>query len=126
MNVYLLAALFSLTYVFVTIEWIRRQKLGERYALLWPVLGITMTGFCVFPHLLDRLSRVVRVHYAPSLLFMFGLFFSLTILLHLTLVISKMERKLTRLTQEIALLRASGADTKGERDADDCGRHYLS
>ena len=126
MNVYLLAAAFSLTYVFVTIEWIRRQKLDERYALLWLALGLIMTGFCVFPQLLDRFARIARVHYPPSLLFMIGFCFSLTILLHLTLVISKLERKLTRLTQEIALLRASGADTKGERDTDDSGRHYLS
>jgi len=112
MNVYLAAAVFSLSFVFVSIELIRRQKLQEQYALLWLTLGVLMTAFSLFPHLLQWLSQAIRVYYAPSLLFAVGLLFSLLFILHLTIVISKLQRRLTRLVQEVALLEAHRAEER--------------
>lgn len=106
MSVYHFAALFCLAFVGVTVELIRRRKMEERYAILWLGLGVSMTLFSFFPGLLETVSRLVHVHYAPSLLFLIGLLFSLAFILHLTLVISKLHRKITRLAQELALLKA--------------------
>jgi hypothetical protein len=109
MNVYNMAAVFCLSFVFVTVELIRRRKIEERYAILWLGLGLSMTVVSIFPGLLEGLTRVVHVYYAPSLLFLIGLLFSLTFILHLTMVISKLHRRMTRLAQEVALLKAEGA-----------------
>jgi len=109
MSVYDLAAIFCLAFVFVTVELIRRRKIEERYAILWLVLGLSMTLFSFFPGLLDRFSRLVHVHYAPSLLFLIGLLFSLAFIMHLTMVITKLHRKITRLAQEMAMLKSERA-----------------
>lgn len=106
MNVYQISAGFCLLFVFFTVELIRRRQMEERYAILWLTLGISMTVFCIFPGLLEQFSRLMRVHYAPSLLFLIGLLFSLVFILHLTLVISKQHRRLTKLAQEVALLQS--------------------
>ncbi|NOV03351.1 DUF2304 domain-containing protein [Paenibacillus planticolens] len=105
MNVYLLAISFCLVFIFISVELIRRQKLQEQYAILWLLLGFIMALFSLFPSLLDQLSTKLHIHYAPSLLFLVGLLFSLAFIMHLTLVISKLHRKLTRLVQEVALLQ---------------------
>jgi hypothetical protein len=105
MNVYLLAITFCLVFVFITVELIRRQKLQEQYAILWLALGFLMAVFSLFPNMLNQISRVMRIYYAPSLLFLVGLLFSLIFIMHLTIVISKLHRKLTRLVQEVALLQ---------------------
>lgn len=105
MNVYVMAMTFCLLFMFITIELIRRQKLREQYAILWLLLGIVMATFSFFPQLLQNISDLVRIHYAPSLLFLVGLMFSLIFIMHLTIVISKLQGKLTRLIQEVALLQ---------------------
>lgn len=73
-----------------------------------------MALFSVFPSLLDLVSHKLHIYYVPSLLFLVGLLFSLVFIMHLTLVISKLHRKLTRLIQEVALLqeqlRGKGSD----------------
>lgn len=109
LNVYDFTAAFGLTFLLVTVELIRRRKMEERYALLWLGLGLSMTLLAFFPGLLDRISALVHVHYAPSLLFLIGLLFSLAFILHLTLVISKLHRKTTRLAQELAMLQEDRA-----------------
>jgi hypothetical protein len=106
MNVYQITAVFCLCFVLLTVELIRRRTIEERYALLWLLLGLSMTLLSFFPAVLDRFSRLVHVHYAPSLLFLIGLLFSLVFILHLTMVISKLHRRLTRLAQELALLQS--------------------
>lgn len=110
MNVYQMTAVFCLLFMLLTTELIRRRKIEERYAILWLMLGIVMTMLSFFPHMLDRLSRLVHVHYPPSLLFLIGLLFSLVFILHLTMVISKLHRRMTRLAQEVALLKAERSD----------------
>ncbi|MBD0379251.1 DUF2304 domain-containing protein [Paenibacillus sedimenti] len=105
MNIYMLAITFCLVFLFMTIELIRRQKLQEQYAILWLMLGFIMALFSLFPNMLGPISRLMQIHYAPSLLFLVGLLFSLVFIMHLTIVISKLHRKLTRLVQEVALLR---------------------
>ncbi|MCY9696218.1 DUF2304 domain-containing protein [Paenibacillus alginolyticus] len=104
MNVYVWAISFCLVFIFISVELIRRQKLQEQYAILWLVLGFIMALFSVFPSLLDQVSHRMHIYYAPSL-FLVGLLFSLVFIMHLTLVISKLHRKLTRLIQEVALLQ---------------------
>lgn len=105
MNVYLLSALFCLAFLLVTVELIRRRKLQEQYALLWLLLGLVMAGFSLFPQLLERLAHTVHISYAPSLLFLIGLLCALALILHLTIVISKLHRRVTRLIQELALMQ---------------------
>lgn len=106
MNVYEFAMLFCLLFLFTTIELIRRQKIEERYALLWLALGFFMMLLSGFPKVLDGLSRMVRVHYAPSLLFLTGMACLFLFIMHLTIVISRLNRRMTRLVQELALLKA--------------------
>ncbi|UJF35207.1 DUF2304 domain-containing protein [Paenibacillus hexagrammi] len=105
MNIYLFGIVFCLMFVFITVELIRRQKLQEQYALLWLTLGAVMVLFSFFPDILNPLSHFVRIYYAPSLLFLVGLLFSLVFIMHLTIVISKLHRRLTRLVQEVSLLQ---------------------
>jgi hypothetical protein len=107
MNIYLVSVIFCAVFILITIELIRRKKLAERYALLWLILGLVMLIFSLLPGLLETVSRALHIYYAPSLLFLVGFLFSLIFIMHLTIVISKLHRKLTRLVQEIALLKSS-------------------
>lgn len=105
MSVYQITAAAGFGFLMLTGELIRRRKIEERYALLWLLLGGVMALFSFSPGLLERLSRLLQVHYAPSLLFLLGLLFSFAFILHLTLVMSRMHRRMVRLAQEVAILK---------------------
>ncbi|WP_442602943.1 DUF2304 domain-containing protein [Paenibacillus sp. KN14-4R] len=105
MIIFRVSITFCLLFLIIVIELIRRKKLEERYSILWFIVGIIMLVLSLFPKLLERIARMLHVVYAPSLLFFLGYIFALIIILHLTTVISRMHRKMTRLIQEVALLK---------------------
>lgn len=118
MNIYVLSVVFCLLFLGFVIEMIRRRKISERYSLLWLILGLIMLIFSLFPGLLNGLASAMGIVYGTSLLFFIGFLFSLVFILHLTTVITKLDRKMTRLTQELALLRSKGEEAKDDRSVD--------
>lgn len=121
MNIYLLSVVFCLIFLVFTVELIRRQKMAEKYAIIWLLLGVLMLVFSVFPSLLDQVSGIIHINYAPSFLFFIGLTFSLVIILHLTMVVTRLNRQVTRLIQELALLKAQNK----EETSDDRPAHRI-
>jgi len=115
MNIFTVSILFCLFFLLVVIDLIRRKKLAERYSVLWIVISFVMLVLSIFPGTLEYISRLLNVVYAPSLLFFLGYLFAVIILLHLTTVISKLHRQMTRLIQEVALLQDQMAELKRER-----------
>ncbi|MFD2327706.1 DUF2304 domain-containing protein [Cohnella sp. GCM10020058] len=104
LNLYLLSFLLSASFFVVLIYMIRGRKLREQYALLWLALSAIMMTLSLFPSVIDRMARLIGVAYAPSLLYLLGLVFVLFLLLHLTIAVSAMTRRVIALTQTLALL----------------------
>ncbi len=88
----------------VIIELIRRHRLQERYALLWIVTGGVMLFFSLWRSALDRFAELVGVAYPPSALFMVAGLFVFVVLLHFSMVLSKLSEQNKTLAQQIALL----------------------
>jgi hypothetical protein len=101
----LLAIVASITIFIFIIELIRRGRLKEKYALLWLFSSLLMLGLSLSRDILEGLSRLAGIYYAPSLLFLAAFIFLLLINLHYSVVLSELSEKNKRLTQEIALLR---------------------
>lgn len=105
MNIYLVSLIFCLSFLLIVFDFIRRKKLEERYSILWIIIGIFMLILSLFPNILETISQLLNVVYPPSLLFFVGYVFALVVILHLTMVVSKLHRQMTRLIQEVALLK---------------------
>lgn len=84
---------------------IRQKKLELRYAFSWIVVGISIMILACFPELVSWIAKVMGIASPVNMLFFFGFVFSLTIILTLTLAMSRMSIRVKRLTQEVALLR---------------------
>lgn len=95
-GVALLVALFQL---------IRKNRLEEKYALLWVASAVIFIVFSVWRSLLEKLATWVGIYYAPSALFLIALFCGVIIALHFSVVISTLTRQTKTLAQEVALLR---------------------
>jgi hypothetical protein len=93
------AGLFALVF-----ELVRRRSLMERYALLWLFASATLLGLSVWREGLELLASAVGIAYAPSALFAAALGLVLVLLLHYSLVISRLADQGKVLAQQTALM----------------------
>lgn len=105
MNIHVLSFLIVLFLFLMIIESVRRGILETKYSLLWIVTCVAMGILTLNEKLLNTLSDYIGVFYAPSLLFLFGLLFAILLIFDLTRRISKLNKELTVLTQEQAILK---------------------
>jgi len=104
-RIQILSIMVSLFLLAVIIYLVRKNKLKIQYSLLWILAGIVILFFSSYRQLLEKIAALLDVYYPPSLLFLLGLFFTLMILLHFSLIISKLFERNKILTQELMLLK---------------------
>ena len=113
------AGLFVLVF-----ELVRQRRLLERYALLWLFSSAVLLGLSIWRGALEELASAVGIFYAPSALFAVAFGFVLVLLLHFSLVISRLAEQTKVLAQRVGLLqyevdqlRAQLGEVTGERAA---------
>lgn len=104
-NVYTISIIFSISFLLVVIELVKKNKMQERYSLLWIFMSVVLLILSSTPVFINTLALWLDIKNPPSLLFLLGLVYLLIYNLHITTVVSKQSEKLTRLTQEVALLK---------------------
>jgi hypothetical protein len=95
-----MAALFVLVF-----EMVRQRRLMERYALLWLFSAAVLLGLAVWKDGLESFARGVGIYYAPSALFAVALGFILLLLMHFSLVISRLTDQNKLLAQKVGMLQ---------------------
>ena len=99
-SVLVMAGLFALVF-----ELVRRRRLMERYALLWLFSATVLLALAVWKDLLEVLSNAVGIYYAPSALFAAALGFVLILMLHFSLVISRLTDQIKLLAQRVGIMQ---------------------
>ncbi|HEU5142534.1 MAG TPA: DUF2304 domain-containing protein [Solirubrobacterales bacterium] len=89
----------------VIFELIRRKHLMERYAILWLTLGLTLLVLAGWKGLLTMLSEAAGIYYPPAALFAVAFLFVLALLLHFSIVLSRLSDQNKILAQRLALLQ---------------------
>jgi len=102
----------------VILELVRRRRLMERYALLWLACALMLLGLSIWRDGLEIFARAVGVAYAPSALFLVALGFILLLLLHFSLVISRLADQTKVLAQRLGLLQHELDDLRGAQLAE--------
>ena len=103
--IHILSVIGSIIFLLMILWSVRQKKLKEAYALLWLVTGIGMLVISVFPALLHYISELVGIFYPPATLFLLLLCGVIMILFQYSLLLSRNQEKVSRLAQEIALLK---------------------
>jgi hypothetical protein len=100
---------------FLVFELVRRRRLMERYALLWLFSTAVLLGLAVWKNLLQDVASAVGIYYAPSALFVIAFGFVLAMLLHFSLVISRLADQSKVLAQRVGALQHRVAELEAER-----------
>ena len=89
----------------VIFEMLRRQRLREKYALIWVVVALSTVLLVIFPGLLDRASALVGVQVPANLLFFAASMMLLLLSIQFSYEIGRLEDRTRTLAEEVALLR---------------------
>ena len=124
-RIQIIAILGFLALFLIVFELVRRRRLQERYALLWLFAVAGLLGLSIWRNLLEKTSNAIGVAYAPSALFAVAFAFILLLLLHFSLVISRLAdqnkvlaQKLGQLQQRVDQLESAASVVAAETDGD--------
>jgi hypothetical protein len=88
----------------VIIRLIKNRKLKEEYSLLWLFFGFIFLSLSLWRDGLEVISKVIGIYYAPATLFLILIMAIFLILLHYSVVISRLAENNRRLVQEVGIL----------------------
>jgi hypothetical protein len=88
----------------MVVELVRRRKLKEEYSVLWVGTAVLTLLVSIWFSLLRTVTDAIGAVSPASTLFFFGLLFCIVLLLHFSVRISSLERRLTTLVQEVGLM----------------------
>lgn len=100
----IIAIVFSLAFVILTVQLIRKHKLREAYALGWLISFFTILILSIFGGIVDIVAGWFSVTYTPTLVLVIGLLTALVILLLQSVVLSSQANRIRDLAQHSALL----------------------
>jgi len=99
---------------------VRRQRLKERFAIIWLVVAAGMVLLAVFRPLLDRLSDALGIQSGTTTVFLLAVLVILAVQLQLSIALSRIEETVRDLSEAVALHTGRSAEwsppTAGESE----------
>ncbi len=96
----------ALALFFVVFDAVRRRRLSESLTPIWLTCAFAVLVLAIDLKLLEAMTHLIGAWTPSSTVFFFALLFLLAISLSYGIVLTRLGRQVTRLAQEIAMLRA--------------------
>ena len=100
--------------LFVVLELVRSRRLMERYAILWLLSAVVILALAIFRDALQTLASTLGIAYPPNALFFVAFAFVLLLLLHFSMVLSRLADQSKVLAQRLALVEERLRRQEGE------------
>jgi len=97
-------AIFAILAIVRTVQIFRRNKLSTRLLLMWLSIWFAIGFFALFPSVLDKLRKFFNMGYRPFFITTAAILLLYVIIFYVTSGMSRINRKISKLTQEIAIL----------------------
>jgi len=110
----IIAAVLALAFMALVLDLIRRDRLQERFSVVWFVAGLGMLVGAAFPGLLTVIADVMGVRDTNVALFSIVLLLLLGLALNFSVIMSRQAAQITRLAQERALEKAHEQTNNGK------------
>lgn len=111
MGPYTYCFVLSVLFLTVTLYFVKKRILDFKYSIFWISISLVLIILSINKKLAEGMARAVSISYAPAFLFVTGIVFIFFLIFYLTLVISKIQSKITMLIQEVGILKSC---SKGE------------
>ncbi len=117
MSSQLLGLIAAVGLTIFVVELLRRGILREKFAVLWLAVALGALALAIYPPLLVSIATTLGFTVPANLLFLVTLVLLLVVSVQLSFEVSRLDRNLSRLTEQHVLL-VQRVDTL-DRDADE-------
>lgn len=114
----IIAATLAILFMLWILDLIRRDRLQERYSVIWFAAGLAMLAGAAFPGLLRFIADLMGVRDTNVALFSIVLLLLLGLALNFSVIMSRQAAQITRLAQERAIERAKQQETQETKSSD--------
>jgi len=93
-----------LLFLVLILRYLSKKELNLKYSLAWIFADISMLIVTIFPRIIDTIGGLIGIAAPVNTIFLFSGMFMILILLTLTFIVSRLNNRVYRLTQSVALL----------------------
>ena len=111
----IIVAVAAVALAVYVLDLVRRRRLSEEYSLLWVLASLAIAALGFSTPLLRGITRMLGMLFESSTVFALGLAFAISMLLYLSVKMSRLTWENQVLARELALLRA---ERKGAASGD--------
>ncbi len=106
--------LFSLFIFFFIFSLVKNKRIREEYSLLWFVLSLFLLYLSFDRYAIDRLGYFFGIAYPPSVLTLMTTGFTFLLLIHLTVVVTRLSEQNKEMMQEMGLRNCPPVEKRAE------------
>ena len=106
----------------IIIKYLTKKKLNLKYTIVWLATVISMLVVVIFPVIVEKIAGLFGIASVVNAVFLFAGMFALVIILTLTAIVSHMNDRVYRLTQNQAIMekRIRELEEKNKESQTDC------
>lgn len=112
--IYKFALIFSIAFIIFIINLVRKNKLDEKYSILWLIASFVILIVAIFPKIITMFANKFNVYYPPTLMLLFAIIILGAYIVHISVVITRQNKMIVKLTQELGLLKEKIEKNKKE------------
>ncbi len=95
----------SFLFIIFIFHFVRKEILELKYTIVWIITGLIIILIAFLPQSITIFSKLIGIKLPINALFFMSLFFILVIVFTMTVAISKLSLRITKLAQEISILK---------------------
>ena len=100
----LIALLIGVIIIFIIFLFVRKKNLEPMYSFIWILIGIFFVSIAIYPNIIQIVSTLLGIKFSPIGVLVISIFGIGSILLHLSTILTKHQRKIREFEKKIALL----------------------
>lgn len=104
-RIQLFAIAFSLFLFALIFSLVKQRRMREEYSILWFAMSLFLLYLSFDRYAIDRLGHLFGIAYPPSVLTLMTTGFTFLLLIHLTVVLTRLSEQSKELIQELGLVR---------------------
>ena len=113
-RIQIVSLFFSFSLLVFIFGLVKHRRIREEYSLLWFAMGLFLIYLSLDRFAIDRLGHLFGIAYPPSVLTLMTTGFTFLLLIHLTVVLTRLSEQNQELIQELGLGRLSAPARGGE------------
>ena len=114
---HLLVIVGTLATIVFILRLVRLRQLRSKYALIWLITAIALLPLGLFPGILEPIANWLGVDYAPTAFAFVALGFLFLVVVHFSWELSRLETRVRKLAEELALQNHDRQSREGKDTA---------